>query len=356
MLNPIWLILSNVKGLGNKTLINLYRECPTLSIDNYFSYELEIIRIIKRESILKVILNPEFLEREFMNSKAFINSHKDKNIDLIDISSEYYPKLLKSIEDPPIIIYTKGNIELLKESRCVAFIGTREPTQKGILAAKKIARLFANNNFIIVSGLATGIDTAGHEGALEAKGGKTIAVMAGGLDSIYPAENKNLANGILENKGLLISEYPMGQRPFKSSFVQRDRIQSGLSLAICPVQTPIESGTQHTIKFALNQNRVLFCPYPQESESIKATQGVYQLIELKKALVIKGPEDYKKIINAIKEVANRFKVDFSEEFVNYNQNPIPDLVDKELDEIIRLCKEYQISKETLINTIQKKFF
>src|SRR5699024_12058801 len=116
--------------------------------------------------------------------------------------------------------------------------------------------------YTIVSGLALGIDTAGHEGALGAENGKTIAVLAGNLTQIYPAKNKELAMEILERDGLWLSETPIGQSNTRGNFVKRDRIQSGLSLGVCPVQTPIKSGTQHTIEFTRKQNRFLFSPIP----------------------------------------------------------------------------------------------
>lgn len=354
MENIVWFILNNIKGLGNKTLFKIYKECPDLTLENINSYQDNLTKIIKKSSILDAIFNNEQIELNKINTKKMIENHLNNNIYPIDISSDYYPVILRNIDDPPIVLYAKGNKELLKDNSRVAFIGTREPTKKGYLAAKKLARLFANNGYTIVSGLAVGIDTAGHEGALEATNGKTIAVLASGLDSIYPAENKHLAQQILTNNGLLLSEYPLGARAFKSAFVQRDRIQSGLSLAVCPVQTPIEGGTQHTIKFSINQNRVLFCPSPQESESIKATQGIYQLIDFNKALVINGPQDYEIIINAIKQKAKEFDVEVPEQFINYNSIQLPKDIEVELDNLLNLCKTNNISYDQIMKAIKNK--
>lgn len=353
--NLIWQVLSNINGLGNKTLISLYRACPDLSFDNLSENYNNIKSIIKRSNIISQIDNYEFLEVEKTKALNDINFHEKQNIKVISIDSEYYPKLLKEIDDPPILIYAKGNIELLKNSACVAIIGTRNPTNKGLLAAKKIARLFANNKYTIVSGLAIGIDTAGHQGALEASNGKTIAVLASGLDKIYPKENSILAENILSNDGLLISEYPINSRPFKSAFVQRDRIQSGLSLAVCPVQTPIEGGTQHTIRYTMQQKRILFCPYPQESEQIEATQGIYNLINYDKALVINDSDDYFKIIDAIKQKAKDFNVNVPEEFINFYERKIPENILNELDTLLQVCKVQNIPLENLLSYI-KKFY
>ncbi len=353
--NLIWHVLNNIKGLGNKTLIALYKSCPDLSFSNLEENSDKIKAVIKRKNILDEVHNLAFLKAEKDRVLKDIDFHEKNNIKIIPINSEYYPKLLKEIDDPPILLYAKGNLELLKNSACIAIIGTRNPTNIGILATKKIARIFANNKYTIVSGLALGIDTAGHQGALEAKDGKTIAVLASGLNTIYPKENSLLAEKILANDGLLVSEYAINSRPFKSAFVQRDRIQSGLSLATCPVQTPIEGGTQHTIRFTMQQNRLLFCPYPQEPEAVTATQGIYHLINYNKALVIKDSDDYIKIVDAIKNKAIEFNVDVPNEFINHSEKKIPKEIKQDLDILLNDCKDKNISLDTLLSYIKKTY-
>lgn len=353
MPNLVWHILSNVKGLGNKTLISLYRACPTLSLESIEDNFNLIKSIIKKKVILEQITNTAFLKDEQNKVSKEIELHNNQGIKMIPINNEYYPKLLLEIENPPIILYAKGNIELLKNSACIAIIGTREPTKIGLLAAKKIARLFANNKYTIVSGLAKGIDTAGHLGALEATNGKTIAVLASGLDSIYPKENTLLAEQIIASGGLLVSEYPINARPFKSAFVNRDRIQSGLSLAVCPVQTPIEGGTQHTIRFTKLQNRLLFCPYPQEPESVTATQGIYELIHYNKALVINDSDDYLKIITEIKNKASEYNVIVPNDFINYSDKKIPKELSEELDLVLKKILDHNVPQENVISYVKK---
>src|SRR5699024_128432 len=115
---------------------------------------------------------------------------------------------------------------------------------------------------------------------LQAENGKTIAVMAGNLTEVYPTKNRKLAEDILANDGLWVSETPIGQASSRGNFVKRDRIQSGLSLAVCPVQTPLKSGTQHTIEFSRQQKRLLFTPIPLKvDEGEDAIQGNLELIE-----------------------------------------------------------------------------
>src|SRR5699024_10520052 len=145
------------------------------------------------------------------------------------------PNLLRLIPNPPPLLFAKGNLDLLQSPKNIAIVGTRKPTKIGVKSAEKIATTFAEMDYTIVSGLALGIDTAAHEGALRIEDGKTIAVLAGSVANIYPAKNRELAERILAQAGLLVSETPLGQPNTRGNFVKRNRIQSGLSLAVCPV-------------------------------------------------------------------------------------------------------------------------
>ena len=148
-----------------------------------------------------------------------------------------------------------GNIDAIHRD-CIAIVGTREPTEYGITAAKRLGALFAESGYTVVSGLANGIDTAAHQGALEVDG-LTVAVLASGLDTVYPIKNKELAGAILKNNGALVSEYSWGTMVNRSYFVARDRIQSGLSLGVFVVETGIKGGTMHTVKSCKEQKRSL---------------------------------------------------------------------------------------------------
>lgn len=286
-----WLTLSCIKGVGSKTLIQLYESYPDLNAENLY----EQIKTVNKKNISK-LLSPENITVAKERAENLITSHEEKDIKVIPISSEWYPNYLRLIPDPPTILYAKGNMELLKEKLNLAVVGTREPTETGIKAARKIASTFAEMGYTIVSGLALGIDTAAHEGALKAKNGKTIAVLAGNLMQIYPAKNKELATEILERDGLWLSETPIGQSNTRGNFVKRDRIQSGLSLGVCPVQTPTKSGTQHTIEFSRTQNRFLFTPPPLQDENENAIQGNIELMNAG-VTVLQNKESYKSIHN-----------------------------------------------------------
>jgi DNA processing protein len=155
--------------------------------------------------------------------------------------------------------------------------------------------------FVVISGLAKGIDTAAHEGALTT--GQTIAVLGTPLDKVYPAENKQLAARIADS-GALIAEYPLGYASRGQSFVERDRLQSGMSLAVVPVQTARKGGTQHTIRFATEQRRLLFCPAPQsDEEDLPAYDGIWDLIRSGRARPFTA-DDYDELAQAMRDRAD----------------------------------------------------
>lgn len=177
------------------------------------------------------------------------------NIQAITIDDAAYPTSLKNIHDPPPIIYVKGQL-LPQDQKAIAIVGTRKATRSGLEIAGKLAYQLAELGITIVSGLALGIDTAAHDGALKAKG-RTIAVLGSGVDQIYPKSNLNLAQRIMA-QGALISEFPLGQEPDVWTFPQRNRIISGLALGVILVEGHYDSGAMITAKLALDQGREVF--------------------------------------------------------------------------------------------------
>ena len=181
---------------------------------------------------------------------------KINGIGLISIDDEKYPEYLRNIHEPPTLLYYKGNIDILNTD-CIAIVGSRLCTKYGSDQAQKFAKALAKADFTIVSGLAEGIDSFAAQGALNAKG-RTIAVMAGGLNNIYPAINTNLAKRIVDNGGVLISENVPTFLPKNYSFIQRNRIIAGLSLGVFSPEMGLKSGAMHTINFALDEGRQVF--------------------------------------------------------------------------------------------------
>jgi len=304
-----WTTLSCVKGVGSKTLTELYENNPFLDFDNLYDY----LETVKKKSLFK-LLSFENIQLAKDKAEKLLAADENEGIKVIPISSEWYPNYLRLIPDPPTILFAKGNIELLKEKQNLAVAGTREPTVSGIKAAQKIAMTFAEMGYTIVSGLALGIDTAGHVGSLLANNGKTIAVLAGNLTEIYPAKNKQLAMEILEKDGLWLSETPIGQANMRGNFVKRDRIQSGLSLGVCPVQTPVKGGTQHTIEYARKQNRFLFTPIPlAQDQNENAIQGNLELIK-SGVYVLKDKDSYQTIHQMLQEKKERLDLEHKNRF------------------------------------------
>ena len=167
-----------------------------------------------------------------------------------------YPDALKHIQRPPPLLYVLGNPEVLSLPQ-VAMVGSRKPSSGGQTHAREFARELAVNGFVVTSGLALGVDTWAHKGALDA-GGKTIAVMGTGIDQIYPQRNLALAREIIDGGGAVISEFPLGTKPLAANFPQRNRIISGLSSGVLVVEAAIRSGSLITAKYALEQNREVF--------------------------------------------------------------------------------------------------
>ena len=175
---------------------------------------------------------------------------------LLVYSSADFPALLRQIPDPPLVLYLRGNVKVLAQ-HSLAIVGTRRPSAYGSQVAHRLARDLAERQLVIVSGLARGIDSCAHRGALEAQGGKTIAVQGRGMDGIYPTENRKLAEKIVEN-GALISEFPLGTGPTPENFPIRNRIISGLSLGVMVVEAAEYSGSLITARLALDQNREVY--------------------------------------------------------------------------------------------------
>lgn len=173
----------------------------------------------------------------------------------VSYSDEGYPKLLREIPSPPATLFVRGSLS--SSCVCVAIVGTRKATQDGKLIAKQIAYDLAKAGITIVSGLALGIDGAAHEGALQG-GGTTIAVLANGLDTVYPLLHEHLAESIIAHSGAICSEYPENVAPLRHQFLERNRIISGMSIATVVIEAPMKSGSLATARFALEQGREVF--------------------------------------------------------------------------------------------------
>lgn len=185
-----------------------------------------------------------------------------------------YPEPLKTLHGPPLALYVWGTMDT-KDRHAVAIVGTRHASHYGLTVADRLGYQLARVGFTVVSGLARGIDTAGHKGALKG-GGRTLAVIGSGLDSIYPPENAELAKQISEH-GAVMSEYPLGRPPDRTTFPYRNRIVSGLSMGIVVVEAGLNSGALNTSDHALEQGRSVFA-VPGRIDS-PAAKGAHRLIK-----------------------------------------------------------------------------
>lgn len=224
----------------------------------------------------------EFITNQIVNKKYKINLEKQieilekKNIKILTYEDKEYLRQLKNINDFPICLFCKGNIELLKRKNKIAIVGSRDYSQYGEKVATKIAYELSNKNITIVSGGARGIDSFAHKGCILAKK-QTIIVLGNGLDYIYPPENKELQEEVLKNEGLIISEYPLGIKPSKYNFPARNRIISGISDGVLVVEAKEKSGALITVDFALEQGKNIYA-IPGNINN-KNSQGTNELIK-----------------------------------------------------------------------------
>jgi DNA processing protein len=193
--------------------------------------------------------------KRLSNFQRHIDWLKSRGIEILCIEDEQYPALLKEVSNAPLILCKKGNLEKISQ-RAVAIVGTRTPTEEGLAVARKLAAVLASRGFVIVSGLAKGIDTATHQGATDANG-VTVGVLGCDIQTIYPRENSQLANSICAN-GALLSEHPFDTQPTPVNLIQRNRIISGISLGTIVVEANENDGAIHTARFAQKQSRRVY--------------------------------------------------------------------------------------------------
>ncbi len=219
------------------------------------------------------------------------------SVRIFSILDPEYPACLRQIKDAPPIIYAKGSISALGKLGC-AVVGTRNASDAGLRIANRIAGLLARHHLMTISGLALGIDTAAHSGALE-HNGITVAVLAHGLDTVAPASNRKLADQILANDGALISEHEPGVPPRPPEFVRRNRIQSGLALCSIIVESGKLGGAIHQARFTREQGRALFAVLPEFNGTGRDfnSEGGKFLVESLHAIPLRNSTDLEKYLD-----------------------------------------------------------
>lgn len=288
-----FLILNMIEGLGPSRLKVL--------LEHFGSPE-EVLRANQEKlqgipNIGKALSQAIVSSKERIDLKEELELIERNQVRIITLFDETYPENLKEIFDPPILLYVKGEL-LAEDLACVAIVGSRRTSFYGRQTAERISQDLAQKGITVVSGMARGIDTASHRGALKG-GGRTIAVLGNGLNLIYPPENAKLADEIAQS-GALISEFPMKMPPYKENFPRRNRIISGLALGVVVVEAAQRSGSLITAGFALEQGREVFA-VPGRADSF-SSKGTHNLIKEGARLV----ENYEDIIEELSPILEKY--------------------------------------------------
>lgn len=256
-----------------------------------------------------------------------------QNIDIVTRVDAQYPEPLKQIHDPPLALYVKGQLQA-GDKRAIAIVGTRRPTHYGRESAGRLSEQLSRAGFTILSGLAEGIDAAAHKGALGA-GGRTVAVAGNGLDHVYPVSNAGLAQEIAQD-GAVLSEFPFGKKPDRTTFPMRNRIVSGLSMGVLVVEAGARSGALITVNQALDQGRSVFA-VPGRIDSY-ASRGTHRLIQ-EGAQLVTCAED---VLSAFE-----FLIDPKELIPRTEHAPAPSLTQEE-SQLVGILEEGERSVDSLI--------
>ncbi|MDO4330353.1 MAG: DNA-processing protein DprA [Lachnospiraceae bacterium] len=224
------------------------------------------------------------------------------------LEDERYPSELRKIVNRPPVLYYRGDIEIMNQNKNLAVIGSRNFSAAGAKLSYHTGKIIGKSGFNLVNGLAIGCDTEALKGALSANG-RCIAIMPCGLEQIQPKSNQKLAEAIVEKGGCLLSEYPVGTRLEKYRYVERDRLQSGVSQGVLVVEAEEKSGTMHTARFALSQCKRLACYW---YKMLEFSSGNQYLEEGKKAQILKSEQD---LMNFIKSISSEEYEQISFEFI-----------------------------------------
>lgn len=251
------LTLLQLEGIGVKSASSLVEHFETLGMVRDAASRKELGIVLRR--VPSSLDDDRAWENAAQSAEQVFDQAGELGVRILSVTDPEYPELLRLLPDRPMVLFVTGCLRSGRKN--VACVGTREPSSFGVLVTQRIVEMLVDNQWSIISGLALGIDAEAHRQAL-AKGGHTVAVLANGLDKVYPREHKSLAAEILDKGGALVSEQAFGVSATPSNLVQRDRLQSGMSVGTIVMQTDVEGGSMHTARFTLTQRRKLFAPVP----------------------------------------------------------------------------------------------
>jgi len=333
-----WLRLARSENVGKSLFFRLLKICG--SADKALSYVADLEREQKISRKIKICSQGD-AERELILTKNF-------GAEILLFNDEAYPRLLRTIPDPSPVLTVCGDLELFN-SDAIAVVGSRNASFNGISFAKKIALELGQHSIATVSGMARGIDTAVHEASILSG---TIAVIAGGINNVYPSENDVLYREVMQ-RGILVSEAPFNMPPKGGNFVQRNRLISGLALAVIVVEAGLKSGSLITARFAAEQGREVFSV--PGSPFDPRCQGANRLIK-DGANMFESIED---VLNDLPNLRSRFfdvgklREAESEEFI-FPQIKMPDETDvaKISREILQKLNYTELSVDEIIDNAQ----
>ena len=269
--NTYLIALNQIDKVGDKRISELINHYD--SVENIFEDKEENIKLLLEKKFKSQIGN--FNKNEILDkANDIIEKSKSYGIGILSLFDEEYPFNLKQIDNPPYILYYKGDLKKLRRN-CVSIVGTRTPTNESKKYAFDIASKLSALNITVVSGMAKGIDTEAHLGAISSLV-NTAAVLGNGIDIVYPSENLRVYNKLIES-GIVLSEFEVERKPDRMNFPRRNRIISGLSYATIMVEAPSKSGALITVDFALNQGReVYIAPYDEKLKEYFGNHKLYK--------------------------------------------------------------------------------
>lgn len=322
-----WLGIGGFHKFGSKRLLLLLNNF--LNIQSIYS---ATITELSRAGLDKKIAQEFLLYKEKINLDELVNAANKNKIKILTIQDQNYPTNLKAIQDPPVILYYQGEIpENNQYLNYAAIVGTRKITHYGEKVTTEIVKYLIQQNIVIVSGLALGVDTVSHKTAIE-NNGRTIAVLGSGLDNVYPSQNSRLAQNMVDSNNAVVSEYPLGTPALHYHFPYRNRIISGWSNITIVTEADNNSGALITAEYAIKQGRSVYV-VPGNIYS-HMSSGCNKLIK-QGAKIITSPEN---ILEACKKQQN---------FINFKQ-PKTERPNKRL-----IPKEVKMKIQYTTNSIEK---
>ncbi|MBI4713898.1 DNA-protecting protein DprA [Candidatus Uhrbacteria bacterium] len=322
---PYWLALARFQPFGSVRMQKLMRRFKTMQ--KVFS--------ASASSLTEAGIEPQIVSR-FLQERIHLNPEqellklKEENVEAITLNDEKYPSLLKTLYDPPAVLFVRGKLPS-EDKKHLAVVGSRKASGYGKDAVRTIVEPLARAGVVIISGLAYGIDALAHQAALDA-GGTTVAVLGSGVDteSIYPSANRTLASQILAHNGAIVSEYPIGTLPLKSFFPVRNRIIAGLSSGTLVIEAALKSGSLITARAALEQGRDVYAVPGSIYSSL--SDGPNNLIKMGAIPVTQASDIYPVETN---ENTDKYQPANEEERALFDAiEPIP----RHIDELIRLTQ------------------